>query len=257
MKSLAFDLPASKKDGSCQEDLKGKRTECVFKGKEPSSRALYASTLSACNSLANKLSEVQQSLATEIETKEKSEAKCEAQKNVSRNLTKQLKRRIDALDRQKQETKTLKKEVITKEKEISLLQKELASKDDKIQNIRIKLDETRREKNNAQELTRYHRQKKSNVKDSQLNDDEGDSSHELNTKLKEYNDIIVEKDYLLNQLSEKVDELENERSSQPAVVTFVNGPYSDDVRVTCLELLSRNVGIQNVEPIIRSVSKNI
>ena len=31
LKSLAFDLPASKKDGSCQEDLKGKHTECVFK----------------------------------------------------------------------------------------------------------------------------------------------------------------------------------------------------------------------------------
>lgn len=70
MKSLAFDLPASKKDGSCQEDLKGKHTECVVKGKEPStSHALYASTLSACNSLANELSEIQQSLATEIEKK--------------------------------------------------------------------------------------------------------------------------------------------------------------------------------------------
>ena len=202
-----------------------------LKGKEPStSHALYASTLSPCNSLANELSEIQQSLATEIEKKEKSEAKCEAQKNVSRNLTRQLKRRTDALHRQKQETKTLKKEVITKDIEISLLQNELASKDDKIQNVRIKLDEIRREKKNAQELTRYHRQKKSNVKDSQLNDDEGDSSHELNTKLKEYNDIIVEKDDLLNQLSEKVDELESEHSSQPAVVTFVNGRYSDDVR---------------------------
>ena len=138
-----------------------------------------------------------------------------------------------------------------------MLQNELASKDDKIQNIRIKLHEIRREKKNAQQLTRYHTQKKSNVKYSQLNGDEGDSSHELNTKLKEYNDIIVEKDDLLNQLSEKVDELENEHSSQPAVVTFVKGQYSDDVRVLCLDLLSRNVGIQNVEPIIRSVSKNI
>ena len=46
-------------------------------------------------------------------------------------------------------------------------------------------------------------------------------------------------------------------SSQPAVVTFMNGRYSDDVRVTCLDLLSRNVGLQDVEPIIQSVSKNI
>lgn len=67
-------------------------------------------------------------------------------------MTRKLKCHTDALDRQKLETKTLKKEVITKDKEISLLQKELASKHDKIQNIRIKLDEIRREKKNAQEL---------------------------------------------------------------------------------------------------------
>ena len=144
---MAFDFRASK------EDLKGKHTECAFKGKEPStSHVLYASTLSACNSFANELSEIQQSLATEIEKKERSESKREAQKNVSRNLTRKLKCHTDALDRQKLETKTLKKEVITKDKEISLLQKELASKHDKIQNIRIKLDEIRREKKNAQEL---------------------------------------------------------------------------------------------------------
>ena len=47
------------------------------------------------------------------------------------------------------------------------------------------------------------------------------------------------------------------QTPQPAVVTFENGRYTDDVRVTCLDLLSRNVGIQNVEPIIRSVSSNI
>ena len=52
-----------------------------------------------------------------LRKKEKSEAKCEAQKNVSRNLTRQLKRRTDALDRQKEETKTLKKEVITKDRD--------------------------------------------------------------------------------------------------------------------------------------------
>lgn len=66
MKSLAFDFRASK------EDLKGKHTECAFEGKEPStSHVLYASTLSACNSFANELSEIQQSLATEIEKKKR------------------------------------------------------------------------------------------------------------------------------------------------------------------------------------------
>lgn len=50
-------------------------------------------------------------------------------------------------------------------------------------------------------------------------------------RLGEYNDIIVEKDDLLKQLSEKVDELKTMQASQPAVVTFENGRYTDYVRV--------------------------
>jgi len=47
------------------------------------------------------------------------------------------------------------------------------------------------------------------------------------------------------------------QTSQPAVVTFENGRYTDDVRVTCLDLLSRKVGIENVERVSQSVSSNI
>lgn len=74
MKSLPFDLPESRKSESFQEDLKRKHTESVLKVnfKESSvSHTLYASTISACNSLANELCEVKESLTTEQEKKEK------------------------------------------------------------------------------------------------------------------------------------------------------------------------------------------
>ena len=40
-------------------------------------------------------------------------------------------------------------------------------------------------------------------------------------------------------------------------MTFEHGKYSDGVRQCCLELLSMNVGVKNVDPIIRTVLSNI
>lgn len=205
MKLLSFHLPESKNGGSFQEDLKEKHTECVLKGKESStSHTLYVSTVSACNSLAKDLCEVKQSLVTMTEKKSKFETKCEAQKKDCRNLERQLKRRSDAIERQKDCKKTLQEELTMKDKEVTSLRKQLVSKDEKMENLKTKVSEIRNEKKNAQELTRYHRQKNRDLQNSQPNDDEGSSS--LRTKLREYSDIIVEKDDLLSQLSENVDE---------------------------------------------------
>ena len=44
--------------------------------------------------------------------------------------------------------------------------------------------------------------------------------------------------------------------SEPST-TFENGRYTDDVRACIYELLSLNVGVQNVAPIVRCVLKNI
>ena len=82
------------------------------------SHTLYASAISAYNSLAIELCEVKESLTTEQEKNEKIKAKCESQKSVCRNLTRQLKRRSVALDRQKEEKKTLEKEVAIKNRDI-------------------------------------------------------------------------------------------------------------------------------------------
>ena len=40
-------------------------------------------------------------------------------------------------------------------------------------------------------------------------------------------------------------------------MTFEHGKYSDGVRQCCLELLSMNVGVKNVDPIIRTVLSSI
>lgn len=37
------------------------------------------------------------------------------------------------------------------------------------------------------------------------------------------------------------------------VTTYMDGKYTDDVRICVMELLSRNVGIRQIEPVIRAV----
>ena len=49
----------------------------------------------------------------------------------------------------------------------------------------------------------------------------------------------------------------NELSTEERIETFCKGRFSDDVRTCCHELLSLNIGIMNVEPVIRSVMKNL
>ena len=41
------------------------------------------------------------------------------------------------------------------------------------------------------------------------------------------------------------------------VTTFEHGRYTDDVRACVYELLSLNVGVRNVGPVIRCVMKNV
>lgn len=56
------------------------------------------------------------------------------------------------------------------------------------------------------------------------------------------------------ELQEKINEL---MSTDDKIQTFAKGKFNDDVRACCYELLSLNVGIRNVAPVIRSVMKNL
>ena len=59
---------------------------------------------------------------------------------------------------------------------------------------------------------------------------------------------------LEDELQDKVEELMSAKSS---IQTFEKGKYSEDIRLCCYDLLSLNVGIRNVVPIIKSVMKNL
>ena len=56
-------------------------------------------------------------------------------------------------------------------------------------------------------------------------------------------------------LCEKVEEVMAEASDQ--IVTFEKGKFTNDVRACCYELLSLNVGVNNVKPVINAVLSNM
>lgn len=75
---------------------------------------------------------------------------------------------------------------------------------------------------------------------------------ELEAVVTKQKDIIDQLQFENEHLQEEIDRLEKKR-----LVTFEHGKYSDGVRQCCLELLSMNVGVKNVDPIIRTVLSNI
>ncbi len=72
--------------------------------------------------------------------------------------------------------------------------------------------------------------------------------HEMQIKLSE----ALEEENLC--LQDTVDEL---MSSTEDIVSFEKGKYTDSIRACCYELLSLNVGVRNVKPVIKSVLQNI
>ena len=75
---------------------------------------------------------------------------------------------------------------------------------------------------------------------------------ELEAVVTKQRDIIDQLQFENEHLQEEIDRLEKKR-----LVTFKHGKYSDGVRQCCLELLSMNVGVKNVDPIIWTVLSNI
>jgi len=81
----------------------------------------------------------------------------------------------------------------------------------------------------------------------------------FSTRVKELEAVIAEQRDLIDQLQSENEHLQEEidRLEKRTLVTFEHGKYLDGVRQCCIELLSMNVGVKNVDPIIRTVLSNI
>ena len=155
---------------------------------------------------------------------------------VHRNATKKLKRRDNTINAQFKE----------KDELICDLQLKSNSSDDQVSHLKGDKDRLRHK------LT-YWKKKFTQLKMSV--DERAD-------------ELLVEHEQVQGDLMEKICELENDNSelhelvddlmsSTSEISTFAHGKYTDDIRLCCYELLSLNVGINNIKPVITSVLKNI
>ena len=88
-----------------------------------------------------------------------------------------------------------------------------------------------------------------------------DLSSDCSTKRKKLRDEIVSLKEEVATLSldnaELNETVQSILMSDPEITTFENGKFTDDVRACVYELLSLNVGVKKVAPIVRCVLKNM
>ena len=158
---------------------------------------------------------------------------------VHRNGTKKLKRRDCLIEKQT-------KEVCDGKKMIHSLQQKVAQTEAQVTSLKKQLDKIRHRAS-------YWKSKCSELK--RLSDDK--VAEVLVTE--ENKQIMLRQEVEELQLAnlDLCDEVEKIVAANDDIVTFENGKFTDDVRACCYELLSLNVGVRNVEAVIRSVLTNI
>ena len=152
--------------------------------------------------------------------------------SLHRNTNKKLVRRDKAISEQA--------ERLDKQKmELDKLQMKFTQMQSHVQQLKKDKDQLRHKAN-------YWRTKTNQMKSSS-------DEREIETMVdKQRQDLQNIEDHNI-ELRDKLSEL----STDEQIETFYKGRFTDDVRTCCYELLSLNVGIRNVELVIRSVMKHI
>ena len=160
------------------------------------------------------------------------------QHTIHRNLMKKVKRRDGLIQQQKDELKEGRK-ILTS------LQERVSENEAIISSLTIKIDRLRHRAS-------YWKKKSESLKESSDDNviEAVCSKDEENMRLKgEIDDLEQEN----SDLRETVDEIIDDTP----IVCFEKGKFTDNMRHCCYELLSLNVGVRNVKPIINSVLRNI
>ena len=133
--------------------------------------------------------------------------------------------------------------------------KTLKCLNDEVSSLKPHVEELQRDKEKLRHKVAYWKQMVSDLKEAYEHQaDENTAEQQLQSSK------LTEKLYQLEQenteLKETVDDI-LEHSPDLQVTTFQSGRYTDNIRACCYELLSLNVGIKRVAPIITAVLKNL
>ena len=203
------------------------------------------------------LQDVNKKLAAELHAtesvleaqKEETEELCEKFSHLNvRNVNKRIKRRDDKIENFKLQVEALEQEIDKKSEVVEQFEKEHHSLHQKKEKSRIKsyrlLKKTETTEVDLNEIQ---------LKYVQLESEHSSKIIFLENEIKQLHAILKEKESTTEQLFERLNEIDGKLLKTKAHKQL----YLDNVRQCCLELLSLNVGIRQVEPVIRSVLKNI
>lgn len=160
---------------------------------------------------------------------------------IQRNATKKVKRRDRTIIQQAKDIEMRKKETETLHKKVSQLEPQILQLKQHKDKLRHRADYWRAQ---VQQLKMSFEEREIQEivdKEKTIEALRGEICHleEDNVELRE----AVE-DIMSSNLNEEI-------------ATFHKGRYIDDIRVCCYELLSLNVGVRNIIPVIRSVISNL
>ena len=169
--------------------------------------------------------------------------------HTSEQLCKEVKKKMYALTRNANKRLKRREAVIQKQKvQIHSQLQMITTYERKLEGAESKLSKLKAKINRVSHRAEYWRTKVQNIHHH---------SSEVRTKLcHEVESLRKEISCLDTDNAEMRDVLESLISSED-IATFEGGKYTDDVRACIYELLSLNVGVRNIAPVIRCVLKNI
>ena len=154
---------------------------------------------------------------------------------ISRNANKRLKRREAVIQKQADR-------IQSQQKAICEYEKKLVGSESQLKKLRAKLDRVN------------HRAEYWKKKVDAVNDDCASKRKKLHDEI---DTLKMEVSALSSDNAELNETVQSILMSDPEITTFENGKFTDDVRACIYELLSLNVGVKKVAPIVRCVLKNV
>lgn len=203
---------------------------------------------SPCDTDRETLIEVNKQLCKELSELSLKHASCEEKIFRSRSrMYDQHRNDRKRLDRRNKQIEAYKIDAVESKKMVHELEVQLMEKESSISRLRANIDRIRHR-------AKYWRSRCDSVKQSSEEEivDVLASDHEMQAKL--LGNVHQLEDENLD-LKETIQDLV--ASNEESVVAFQGGKYVDNVRACCYELLSLNVGVRNIKPVIKTVLKNI
>eukprot|EP00117_Sycon_ciliatum_P012946 scpid61375/ scgid3526/ len=169
--------------------------------------------------------------------------------NRTRNITKRLRRREHALEDAAEQLRIHQEQQEEREQEAQDLIAKLEDTSKDLVSLKEKQIELAQHLRNAKRMSTYWQRKAAVAVQSSVR-----TENALETAQEEAAKLMQEVNQLEEGLADNDDNIHDDNEDDPTVLeTMHNGRYTDGVRTCCINLLTHNVGIHHVGPVMKEV----